>query len=521
MASEIEISKRLVLVNSISSVVARVLNVGVLVWLQQYLLDRISADEYSIYPVVMSIMVFVPLATSILTSGISRYAVEAKATGDTQRVTTIVSTMAPLLCAASIIILIVGSLFVWKIDEILTIADDRVDDARIMLGLLVVSTAIRLPLVPFSAGFFIRQKMVLANMIRVGAEFARIGILFWLLFGVSTRVIWVVVAAVISDSIRGLIMMRISHRLVPELRFSAASIRWNMARELVSFGAWRFVSQLADRLRSSADVIILNKLASPIDVTSYHIGSLPRKQLGDAIGQASMAILPPMTAMHAQGKSTDLKSVYIRGGRIALWISLIVALPAMVFHQEIIHLYLHGKYQGAGVVMVLLLAAFPIGYGHIMLPRLVTATAEIKPFAKRTVAAQIVNVLLTLCLVGYFKLGAMGSALSTLIVSAVLTPILIWPLGFKMANLRFSEWRKLTLWPGLSPALAGLLTWSGIRMWYTPETWLSLGLACVAGMIPYTLVLLIVAMRKDDRADLSRAVAMFRRWMRIAPNSPD
>lgn len=38
----IEINKRIVLINSVSSAVSLVLNLSVLVWLQQYLLKRIS-----------------------------------------------------------------------------------------------------------------------------------------------------------------------------------------------------------------------------------------------------------------------------------------------------------------------------------------------------------------------------------------------------------------------------------------------------------------------------------------------
>lgn len=504
MADEIPISKRIVLVNSVSSIAARILNVSVLIWLQQYLLDRISAAEYSLYPVVVSVIVFVPLATSILTSGIARYAVEAKAAGDRDRVTHIVSTMLPLLVGTAVLLLMLGGVFVWKIDSVLTVDPARIGEAQLMMGLLIASTAIRLPMIPFMSGFFITQKLVLSDLIRVGGEFLRIAILFVLLFGVSTRVMWVVVAAVVADVLRAFVSVSVSRRLVPELRFSPGSIRWELAREIVSFGSWRFVSQLADRLQNSADVLILNKLATPADVTSFHIGSLPRRQLSDAMAQASMTLVPPMTAMHARGKAADLRNVYLRGGRIAIWLSMLAAAPAIIFHREIIFLYLEGRYQQAGVVMMLLLASFPIGYGHIILPRLVTASANVKPFARRTLAAQIINVLLTLVLVGYFRLGAIGSAMATLIVAAVLNPLLVWPLGFRMANLTLATWARSAFWPGLVPTLVSLPIWLGIRWWIAPMSWLSLGLAAGAGMAAYVLSLYVIAMKKEDRTDLAK-----------------
>lgn len=54
MNSRVEISKRLVLINSGSSVLAHLVNISILLWLHQYLLRRISPEEYSLYPVIVS-----------------------------------------------------------------------------------------------------------------------------------------------------------------------------------------------------------------------------------------------------------------------------------------------------------------------------------------------------------------------------------------------------------------------------------------------------------------------------------
>ena len=66
-APEIPISKRLVLINSTSRVLAELINVGVLIWLQQHLLARIDPEEYALYPVVMAPFVLVALFIMILT----------------------------------------------------------------------------------------------------------------------------------------------------------------------------------------------------------------------------------------------------------------------------------------------------------------------------------------------------------------------------------------------------------------------------------------------------------------------
>ena len=48
----VAVSKKLVAINSASQVVARVLNITVLLWAYQYLLKRIPAEEFAILPIV-------------------------------------------------------------------------------------------------------------------------------------------------------------------------------------------------------------------------------------------------------------------------------------------------------------------------------------------------------------------------------------------------------------------------------------------------------------------------------------
>ncbi len=63
MSSVSKVSKSLIQLNSLSSIALRLLSVTVLIWTQQYLLRRISPEEYALYPVLVSTMIFAPILT--------------------------------------------------------------------------------------------------------------------------------------------------------------------------------------------------------------------------------------------------------------------------------------------------------------------------------------------------------------------------------------------------------------------------------------------------------------------------
>jgi len=509
VVEKVEISKRLVLINSASSILTRLLSISVLIWLQQYLLKNITAEEYSLLPVLYSIMMFAPLLTTILAGGISRYIVEAYAKEDEERVMGIVSTMFPLLCGAGLAFLVGGWIFAFYVDKVLTIAPERIWDARIMMALLMFSAAIRLPLSPFSVGLFVRQKFVLQNIIHVGTELFRLVLLFSLLFGVSTRIMWVIIASVSADLLNLLIVFVVSRRIMPVLRFRFKAIYWPIAKELINFGGWSFVASVSDAIRTNADAIILNKLGSATDITCFHVGTLATRHIHTLYITARAPLQPSVTALHAKDDTVRLQNLYIRGGRLALWASLLPAVLLMVFNREFMTLYAGERYVQAGTVMLLSLTLFPLEYGASMTTALAYGKGLIRSWALIITVMNLVNLALTFYMVGYLKMGAVGSAGATFISMGIFYPIFVYPLGLRLAGVSFTRWIRETMIPGFCPMIISAIALILLRYFVPTTTWLGLGLEASVGGGIY-LLCLYLCLGKDDKWDIQRL------WGKIA-----
>lgn len=507
MTSQFQISKKLLLLNSASSVVAKVINVSVLVWLYRHLVLRIGPEEYSLLPLVTTVIVLMPTLTSVLTSGLGRYILAAYAQGDQRRVTQITSTMFVPLLVTGVLLLLGGLLFAWHVDHLLDIPAGRESDARIMVALLMFSVAIRSPLAPFCVGLYVRQKFVLQNLIRIGCDVVRLSLLFILLLGVSTRVLWVVVANVVGDSLTQIVIMIWSRRLIPALKFRVSEIRWGLTRELISFGGWNFLAVVAHRLRETAMPVILNKLATPMDVTLFHFGTLGRRQIDQWTYVATAPLYPVVTGMHAIGAKDRIRNLYLRGGRISLWVTLAASVPAMIYAREIMHLYVGDELAAAGTIMVLTLAGLPLALGASMVWGVAHAAGNIRPVGIRNSITQLATIGVTLYLVGVAGWGAIGPAYAALAVGSVSTVLLTWPLGLTMADVKFDTWIRQTLFPGLAPAAAGAAVWTILKLTMKPDSWSRLGLCCLAGGLCYGAILVLFCLAPRDRADLSRVIA--------------
>ena len=501
-AMGVEISKKLVAFNAGSALVAKAINIGVLIWLQQYLLRKISPEEYALYPLLMAIIICVPLLTTILTSGLGRYIVEAYARGDEWQVTRIVSTMLPPLAAAGLVVLAGGWALAWNIDHVLKIDPPQVSDARFMLALLIFSAAMSVPAAALSVGLYVRQKFVLQNAITLSAELFRLALLFALLFGISTRVRWVVVASVVANLMTMLAMVLISRRLIPVLRFRRDAIHWPLLSKLTSFGTWNFIGQVAHTLRSAADPLILNRWGTATDVTCFHLGNLPNKHIRQGVALAMAPLQPPMIAMHATGDRSRLGRTYIRSSRYGMWMAIAIAMPLVIFSRELMVLYVAREFLAAATVMALTMGLFPITYTSLMLPSLAIAKAQLRRMTIYGLITHVANISLTLYLVRGLSMGAIGVAVAYFITGVACQPLFM-PLGLRLAEVTCRQWLYETVWLGISPGLAASGMWLALRFIVQPSTWLSLGVCAAAGMTVYIAALFCFCLNRTERTDLS------------------
>jgi O-antigen/teichoic acid export membrane protein len=507
MASRVQISKRLVLINTASAVLARVINLSVVLWLNAYLLRRINPEELQLWPLLMSVIVLLPLFTAILTSGIGRFVLEAYAKGDDRGVTQIVSTMFLPLLGAAALILAGGWILAWHIGKVLVVPAEQLWDARMMMALLILAAAVKPPCTAFSVGFFVQQKFALYNSITVAGELLRVALLFVLLFGVSTRVLWVVVANVATEMVLSVALLLMSRRMLPALRFRVQEIRWEQARQLMFFGGWNFLSNGAFRLRETVVLLLLNRLATPMDVVVFNLGYLGRRQIDAWSDVLGGPLYPVVTGMHAMGAKDRIRALYLRGGRIALWGMLMVALPAALYAEPIIRLYATRTYLEAAIVMVLTLGGLPVGCGAWMIWHVASATDRLRATSLYVLATQAAIVALVFCAVRLLGWGASGVGLAAFTVGVVAEFLVLWPLGLRLAGATFDAWVRDTLIPGLAPGCVASVVWAALSLLVKPDSWMAVGLCTAAGLLCYWTVLLAFCLEPRDREDLTRLVA--------------
>lgn len=512
MNNEIIIGKKRLALNSASSLFTWLINVSVIVWLVQYLLKRVSTDEYSLYVVVMSIIAFVQLIQDVIRTGIARYIMEAYAVQDDRSIMQICSTMIVINSCIAILVFLFCAIFVYYIQHILSIQSNLVNQAQIMLLVLSFSFSFRLALSPFTVGLYIQQKFVLQNTIRVGGSLLRITLLFIFLFGISTKVIWVVLSTEIANIVVFLCNMFISRKFVPQLKFAFKNVDWQRISNLISFGSWNLLSQLGDTIYKYADPIILNKLSSAVSVTNFHLGITLKRQFDSGISSLTAPIVPNLTAYFAQKDFNNLSKSYLRYGRYMLWIYSFFTIPLIIYSGIIVNLYVGDRFENAAIVIMLLFLSQFSTLGNMMVYKLSIATGQPRPLAICSIISQVLNLAVTLFLVGVLNYGAIGSALGTFLIAVFLRPILEIPIGLRLSQTKFTSWLKYTIVPGYLPAILLAAILYAIKVLNPPVSWSTVIFYTILGQIVTAAFLFTFCTQDDDKQDLKNIFSMFSRF---------
>jgi O-antigen/teichoic acid export membrane protein len=512
---KVPISKRIVLINSISGIVTRILTVGVFAWVIQYLLKRVPEEEMAVFGLVSALAMILPLLQTILTGGLARFVTEAYARHDLAGVTRIVSSQFPLMLGGALLMLAFGGTVAWNIANILNISPEFVGKARTMMLLIVVRMAIGMSIVPFNSGIYANQKFIIQNFIDIGSSLLRMALMLLFVLGFGPNVVWVTVANVASQLVGQITTTVISVRLLPALKFRPSQFDWTTSKRVLSFSGWNFVGESANLIRRATDIPILNLFALPdgraLAVNDFYLGSLFDTQLRSLTIVAGQPLMPALTAMHAHDQQERLASAFLRGGRIALWVAMFLAVPAIVFSHDLFALYLGEKYAthaNAATVMAILLLTLPFSYPTAMLYRIAYARGEIRPLAIRALASQAGNLLLTLIFVGWFKMGAVGSAVATFMSFAIADPFLNWPLAMRTLQLSWRRFISHTLIPGLFPATLAAIV--GLVCTLLGDSSLVRAMVGIPICLGAYAIGVLLSLKGADRSDILRILRLIR-----------
>jgi O-antigen/teichoic acid export membrane protein len=243
----------------------------------------------------------------------------------------------------------------------------------------------------------------------------------------------------------------ILHRVAPEIRFGWRGSSRSLVRKLISFSVSTFVLQVAGRVQTETDVIVIGANLTVASVAPYALARGISGAAQTLAVQFIRVLLPLASELHTQDDWNRLQAVYVAGCRLTLAIYLPVGATCVLLGGPILRAWVGAPYARYSYLVVILTIAgalditlWPSGY-------ILQGMAQHHLLAKISAISALVNLGLSLVLVHRF--GLLGVALGTLVPTAIESVVIVLPYTLRVLRVPPSVLLHNAYLPAMMPII--------------------------------------------------------------------
>ena len=308
-------------------------------------LKTLGVEDYGIYNVVGGLVSMFSLISTSLSSSTSRFLTFELGRGDNESLRRVFSTSLWVhIVLAAVVILLAETVGLWFLNTHMNISPSRMLAANVIYQASIVSFALGLFSVPYSATISSHERMdIFAGIGMLESVLKLMAVLF--LVYVPFMYDKLIMYSILLMSI-GIMMQSIyfiyCHRHFPECRLqhSFDRQRW---KEISSFAGWNFIGCTAGLMKGQGVNILINLFFGTAVNAARGISETINIHVNSFAGNFMSAVYPQITKSYAAGDYSYTYSLVERGSRFSYYAILIVALPIILETDFILHLWL-GSY---------------------------------------------------------------------------------------------------------------------------------------------------------------------------------
>ena len=208
-------------------------------------------------------------------------------------------------------------------------------------------------------------------------------------------------------------------------------------RSLLAFGGLVTLAQLADFLYSPTDYILISRLLTLADVSTYAPAVQIDAGLLTLVTGLSAVLLPVSAVAHGEGDVRTLRSYYVRGTLASTALLAAAAGATWLLSPWIFKLWLGDTMPATRAILPLVLVHTVVGGSGAAGRSILLGMGKVKPFTASVLVAGVANVVLSYVFVRYLGWGLRGIVLGTII--AVVARAAVWMPWYVLRTLRVED----------------------------------------------------------------------------------
>lgn len=309
-------------------------------YIVRIVLNALGVLDYGLYNVVAGVVTLFSSVTIVLSSATQRFFSFYIGQDNSERLNQVYSICINIFVITSFIILIIGeSLGLWFVTSSLNIPEERINAVKNLFHLSLISFAVSVVQIPFSALIISNEKMSVYSIITILDYTLRLLSAFVLAKVNFDKLIFYGCTILVVQIIVTFLYIIYSLLKFPECRYTFYFDK-SLYKELLSFSGWTLFGSLASVCMIQVNTILVNIFFGPLVNASRAIALQVNSALSSFSNSYIMAIKPPMIKAYADGNELYLLRLFNLSNVFIYFSLFIIALPLFIHMPFILGIWI-------------------------------------------------------------------------------------------------------------------------------------------------------------------------------------
>jgi O-antigen/teichoic acid export membrane protein len=297
---------------------------------------------------------------------------------------------------------------------------------RIVILIMGGKFALSLPFYTQFGIFAANLRLDYASYVQIGKILLRTG-LFFLVLSLGYGIIVLALMSVGTDLVGYVAMLWLARRLSPWMKLRRRHFAFSKMRELVGFGAYVFLGEIAGTVKFRLDNIIIAGYLGVASVTHFNVAT----KLNGYFFSALNSIVPAPTSLyaryHGKGEMQQIRDKFLILSRIKTTLGILGIGAVLIFARPFITLWVGKAYLDAVAPLIIIMVGRVANVTLSPSVGVVQALYKQKFTAYLDLGEALVNLALSLLLVRWYGLVgvALGTAIPMLATRMTIKPVYI------------------------------------------------------------------------------------------------
>lgn len=340
MNDQVQADKKLIAKNTVMLYFRMIIVMGVSLFTQRVVLDKLGATDYGIYGSVAGVVAMLGFLNGTLSTGTSRFLTFEIGRGNPNRLK---STFSTAFYSHLILAIIVAAVLltggVWFVENKLIIPADRMCAAVCVLVISVFTTFVSITQVPYTAVIIARENMNIYAYVGLFEAFAKLAIAYLISVTHWDRLIFYAALLAVVQ-----VVIALTYRFFCTKQYQESHLTQHfdmpIFKEMLEFSSWSFIANVSHILGTQGLIVVMNMFFSPAVVAAQAIGN----QISNAISQFrtnfSTAINPQVIKLYSLDQYAESRKLNLETSVYIFDLMLLLCLPIIVLMKPILNLWL-------------------------------------------------------------------------------------------------------------------------------------------------------------------------------------